>query len=332
MISAIYIERELRQQSRVKELLLRFPNVPHIECEHYSELFNRNHQNFRLQKKMPALILAKKDNKYVLPTPVGYGVGAQHNYYFSHMLNCMYDCRYCFLQGLYNSANYVLFINYESFEQDMERIVATHQGESVGLFSGYDCDSLALEPVSQFVDYFLGFFAKHPQAILELRTKSTQVRTLLDREPLSNCIVAFSFTAEPISNALEHKVPKVQKRLDALGRVQQAGWPIGLRFDPVIYTDTYQQDFTQLCKQVFAVVDVQKLHSVSLGAFRLPQQFMTKIVNLYPDEKLFAGQFEKQGTMMSYPKDLEQEMIAYCESVLFNYINADQYFYCDPVS
>ncbi len=332
MISAIYIERELRQQNRVQEILRRFPSVPYIECEHYSELFNRHHQNFRLQKKMPALILAKKDNKYVLPTPVGYGVGAQHNYYFSHMLNCMYDCRYCFLQGMYNSANYVLFINYESFEQEMEHIVAAHQGESVGLFSGYDCDSLALEPVTQFVDYFLDFFAKHPQAILELRTKSTQVRTLLDREPLSNCLVAFSFTAEPISNALEHKVPKVQKRLDALGRVQQAGWPIGLRFDPVIYSDTYQGDFTKLCEQVFAVVDTQKLHSVSLGAFRLPQQFMTKMVNLYPDEKLFASQFEKQGAMISYPEDLEQEMMAYCESVLFNYINADQFFYCDPVS
>ncbi len=332
MISAIYIEREMLEQHRVQKILQRFSNVPHIECDHYSEIFNRNHQNFRLQKKMPSLILAKKDNKFVFPAPEGYGVGARHNYYFSHMLNCVYDCRYCFLQGMYNSANYVLFINYESFEQEIERVIRSHCGETVGLFSGYDCDSLALEPVSGFVDYFLDIFRKYPQAILELRTKSTQVRFLLDREPLSNCIVAFSFTPESISNSLEHKVSSVHKRLDALRRVQDVGWPIGLRFDPVIYSDNYQQDFNSLCEQVFSVVDVEKLHSVSLGAFRMPQKFMSKIVNLYPDEKLFAGNFQRRGEMVSYPETMEQEMMGYCEAILFKYIDRNQLFYCDPVS
>ena len=29
------------------------------------------------------------------------------------MYNCIYDCRYCFLQGMYSSANFVLFVNFE---------------------------------------------------------------------------------------------------------------------------------------------------------------------------------------------------------------------------
>ena len=31
------------------------------------------------------------------------------------MYNCIYDCKYCFLQGLYSSANYLVFVNYEDF-------------------------------------------------------------------------------------------------------------------------------------------------------------------------------------------------------------------------
>ena len=46
----------------------------------------------------------------VLKTPDNFTIGFKKNYYFSHMLNCIYDCKYCFLQGMYNSANYVLFI------------------------------------------------------------------------------------------------------------------------------------------------------------------------------------------------------------------------------
>lgn len=331
MFSSIYIEKELVQNARVQEILGRFPNIPHIDCDHYSELFNRNHQNFRIQKQTPSLILARKDNKYVLPVPEGYGVGADRNYYFSHMLNCVYDCRYCFLQGMYNSANYVLFINYESFEHEMETIINSHADETVGLFSGYDCDSLALEPVSGFVKYFLRLFEKYPQAILELRTKSTQVRTLLERDPLNNCIVAYSFTAESVSKALENKVPSLSKRIDALRRVQNHGWPIGLRFDPVIYSESYEQDFKTLCQQIFAVVDASSVHSVSLGAFRLPRKFMSKMINLYPDEKLFAGSFERHGNMLSYPVGLEQEMMDNCKAVLLTYIKPEQLFRCDPV-
>ena len=31
------------------------------------------------------------------------------------MYNCLFDCRYCFLQGMYNSSNFVIFVNYEDF-------------------------------------------------------------------------------------------------------------------------------------------------------------------------------------------------------------------------
>ena len=100
---------------RTLDLLRQFPGASQIPCQRYTEIFNRKAQSFRLQKKKPALILAAKFDNYILPTPPGYGIGANKNYYFSHMLNCIYDCRYCFLQGMYRSAHYVLFVNYDDF-------------------------------------------------------------------------------------------------------------------------------------------------------------------------------------------------------------------------
>ena len=72
------------------------------------------------------------------------------------MLNCVYDCRYCFLQGMYRSANYVLFVNYDDFRVQIEESISSCKGNSI-YYSGYDCDSLALEPVSHFCDYFWKF-------------------------------------------------------------------------------------------------------------------------------------------------------------------------------
>ena len=103
MIHTIYIEDEVRDHPRTLKICERFPNAVKISCDRYTRVFNNNSQNFRLQKKNPALILARKHKKHVLPTPIGYGIGSERNYYFSHMLNCLYDCRYCFLQGMYLS-------------------------------------------------------------------------------------------------------------------------------------------------------------------------------------------------------------------------------------
>ena len=68
------------------------------------------------------------------------------------MLNCIYDCEYCFLQGKHMSAHYLLFINYEDFMHEIEQKIKKNKFNDSHFFSGYDCDSLALEGITGFVD------------------------------------------------------------------------------------------------------------------------------------------------------------------------------------
>ncbi len=328
MISTIYIEAEIAEHPRTLDILKRFPYASKVACERYGEIFNRKSQNFRLQKKQPALILAKKHKGMVLPTPKQYAIGAEHNYYFSHMLNCLYDCRYCFLQGMFQSAHYVLFINYEDFIEDMHASLEQHNGQAVHFFSGYDCDSLALDPVTNFTDEFLPFFEKNPNALLELRTKSTQTRNLLKRNPIQNCVIAFSFTPDKIASALEHKAPNIEKRLNAIIDLQQAGWQIGLRFDPLIYTKEYKKEYTELFTRLFSRINVDLVHSVSLGSFRLPKAYFRKVEKLYPDEKLFSAPMEEEDNNIGYSAEIRNDMLAFCTNIITQHIPAEKFFPC----
>lgn len=328
MIQTIYIEESIRQHSRVGEICARFPKAQTVTCARFGEVFNPKAQNFRLQKQQPALILAEKYQRFVLEAPAGYGIGADKNYYFSHMLNCLYDCRYCFLQGMYQSAHYVLFVNYEDFQQQIRQICAESPDEAIHFFSGYDCDSLALEPVTGFAAQFLPVFAELDNAWLELRTKSTQVRTLLEREPLPRCIVAFSLSPDAIAAKVEAGAPPLVRRLDAMVKLQTQGWQLGLRFDPLIYTSDYRLHYRTLFEQVFARIDPDRVHSVSLGVFRLPENYFKKMHKLYPEEKLFAGPLISQQGMVSYREELEQEMIDFCSEALLKYIPRAKFFPC----
>ena len=114
-MDTIYIEKQIRSLPRTEAILKRYPKARQVLIDRYTEVFNAPSQNFRVQKNNPALILAHKHGNRVIETPPGYHIGGENNYYFSHMLNCIYDCRYCFLQGMYRSANYVVFINYDDF-------------------------------------------------------------------------------------------------------------------------------------------------------------------------------------------------------------------------
>lgn len=328
MIDTLYIETAIERHPRVTAIRERFSGARVVSCDRYGEVFNPKAQNFRLQKQRPALILAEKYQKFVLPAPAGYGIGGRHNYYFSHMLNCLYDCRYCFLQGMYQSANYVLFVNYEDFQQRIREICRETPDQEVYFFSGYDCDSLAFEPVTGFAEQFLPVFAELPNARLELRTKSTQIRSLLNREVVPQCVVAFSLSPDTIADKVEAKAPNVAKRIEAAAKLQQQGWSIGLRFDPLIYQHDYRQIYRELAEQVFSVIDADALHSVSLGVFRLPEQYFKKIHKLYPDEKLFASPLQTAEGMVSYRADLEQAMMADCSAMLREYIPEDKFFPC----
>lgn len=324
MIDTIYVEEEAASHPRARNLLARHSRSLVVPIGGYGEVFNRVHQSFRLQKRKPSLILASKRGSLVLPAP--YGIGGARNFYFSHVLNCLYDCRYCFLQGMYRSAHYVLFVNYEDFQEAILRTAEETPGEEVYFFSGYDGDSLALESLTGFAEAFLPFFAGNPRLVLELRTKSVAIRPLVAREAFPNCVVAFSFTPEAFSKALEHGVPPVEQRITAAVKLAERGWPIGLRFDPLLYRPGYETLYRELFEKVFASLPLDSLHSVGFGAFRLPRDYFTRMARLYPEERLFASPLEQRSGMVSYVSAIEDEVTGFCRERLREHVPERQLF------
>ena len=114
-INTVYVENDIKNNTNTLNILQRIEFNEIIYCNKHTEVFNPKNQNFRIQKLQPSLILAKKHKNFILKVPKNFSIGFRKNYYFSHMLNCLYDCSYCFLQGMFYSANYLIYVNYEDF-------------------------------------------------------------------------------------------------------------------------------------------------------------------------------------------------------------------------
>jgi spore photoproduct lyase len=304
MSKTIFIESACLEDAKAKRYLAQYPNADVIACDHYKSVFNpKSSQNFRLQKQNPAMIIAQKEGKRVHPTPESFGIGSHNNYYFSHLLNCPYDCRYCFLQGMYPSAHYVWFVNYLDFMQDIKAIAKAKSNSY--FFSGYDGDSLALDKQTQFLECFIPFFQGLDDAKMEIRTKSALVEPLLKFEASEHIVCAFSLSPDIIIKNTEHRTASLEKRLQAIKKCAEHGWPIGLRFDPVIYFHNYEQAYRDLIDQVFKILPKESIHSISVGPMRFPKDYFNTIKKLYPDEPLFAQYFENNGNVLTYPQDIE---------------------------
>jgi len=303
----LYVEEGLLKNphTRLLEERLKAKVIP---IKHYGEIFNRHGSHFSLQKHRRALILAQKRGRLVYKIPYKFGFGTPHNYYFSHLLNCPFDCRYCYLQGMYRSAHYVLFLNFADFEKAILEKIGK---DSTAFFAGYHSDSLALEGYTNFLDYFLPLFEKHPTAVLELRTKSVNIHKLLQLRPIQNCIIAFSLNPEKIASVYEPHAPSLTQRLQAMGRLQEEGWNIGLRFDPIIYTRDYKDLYRPFFRRVLSLI--KDPHSITLGTFRLSPPLLKEMRRVNPQEQLLTLCQGREGLL---PPLKEREMLSFCLSLL----------------
>jgi spore photoproduct lyase len=308
-IHQIYIEKDLQTDPKVELILKKYPQSTIVYIEKYQEVFNRNKQNFRLQKETPCLILAKKYGKFIHSIPEEFGIGFDHHYYFSTTINCPFDCRYCFLQGLNKSSHYVIFINDLDFKSAISAEIAKNPHQTYAFFSGYDADSLALDSLSNFTYEYLPFFEQFSNAICEVRTKSVMIRPLLELKTIQNTLVAYTLNPQEIIERDEKKTPFLKARLQAIQKLQQAGYKIALRFDPMMVIENALSIYQQFFQQVFQEIDPNGIHSVTIGSFRLPKSVFQNYVKIDPYDFRLALLEETSSQEFSYPKEIVEKLL-----------------------
>ena len=154
-------------------MLAQFPQAEVIAIDHYKDIFCRSRQDYVRQHAAQNLILAAKHGELLYPgAPVCQSFGNEHFYYTSCVMNCVFDCEYCYLKGMYPSANLVVFVNLEDIFAEVEKRLAAHP---VYLCVSYDTDLLALEHLTGYAARWIEFVRRmntHGQSLrIELTNK-----------------------------------------------------------------------------------------------------------------------------------------------------------------
>ena len=63
-------------------------------------------------------------------------------------------------------------------------------------------------------------------------------------------------------------------RLKAMEKLQEKGWQIGLRFDPLMCIENFKQEYALLFKKILSII--KKPHSITLALFAFLFQYLKK--------------------------------------------------------
>ena len=330
--SHIYIEEALLGGEEAEAILWKFPKAKCIPIRHYKDLFNRRKQNRALQEKSRKLILAKKEGQRIYPgAPVCQSFSESAFYYASLLMNCPFHCEYCYLQGMYPSANLVLFLNLEDYFSDCQRLIK--EKGSLYLCISYDTDLLALEELYPFVERFARFLEEEPDLRIEVRTKAggeslfrRLLKMHLSEDAKKRLIFAFTLSPEKIVSEAEHGTAGLKGRLKAIKMAMEEGFTLRLCFDPMLYHADWESLYTELLETVFREIPMEKLYDVSVGSFRISESYLKAMTKACGASPYTSFPYENTDGYYHYPKELLLKMEGFLEQRLLEKLPKEKIF------
>lgn len=299
--SHIYIEKKVEDHPRTMAILAHYPHARRITIDKYTDVFHRPRQNFMTQKQSQQLILAEKQQDfYYRGSPLCEDFGHRHFYYTTQMMNCPFNCSYCYLKSLYPAAHLVVFVNSRDTFEAIEKTLLPGLDAPPYLAISYDCDLLSMNRITGFFEEWIDFAGRHPEITIEIKTKIGHY----SGEPLPpNLILAWSLLPQGVIDLYEQRTPSLNMRLSAIKKALSADVSVRLSIEPILPIADGEHHYRHFINTLAQNIDLGKIYDVNIGGFRLSKKQYKAFVKVDPTAQFFAHPFGNHENTMFFPEN-----------------------------
>ena len=306
-IRRILIERGAKNDSLVQHILSKLPKTP-IENVEPDELALREDIE-EMDKESLRLIHFSGD--FIKPCPgtkryicCGYKI-------LNVGINCPMDCSYCFLQSYVNQPSLRIFTNLEDKLNVIGEFIDSVPDRIFRIGTGEFTDSLALDYFTGWTRFLLPFFSNRKNCILELKTKTSFIKGLINSSYRERIVIAWSLNTHRIITNEEHKTANLKSRILAARECQKAGFVLAFHFDPLINYKGWADEYEEIVQLLERYIDPESIIWISIGSFRYMPELKLAIKKRYPGLNIFDGEFVKcPDGKFRYFKPIRVEMYA----------------------
>lgn len=243
---AIYYEKEIVNYDLGKELMEKYKEVPKIEIE--------NHNNIEEMRKKSNKEFANMKRNLII------GVRKTHKFVENHKTSdylvpytssgCTAACMYCYLVCNYNKCAYLrLFVNREKM---LDKIIKTSEKSEKELTFeiGSNSDLILENTITNNLVWTIENFKNTNKGKLTFPTKFDMVDPILPLDHQGKVIIRVSVNPEEIINKVEFGTSRLKGRIEAINKLKEAGYKIGILIAPVILVENWKELYHNLIKRL----------------------------------------------------------------------------------
>jgi spore photoproduct lyase len=239
-----------------------------------------------------------------------------------HASGCPFRCAYCFLQTTaffrFNKAALMglVYSNWQEMIEEVKEWLAAPTPRM--LIVGELQDGLAFDSAYAAVTgkplshHLIPLFAAQNKHRLIFLTKSTLIKHALNLEPTPQVVFSWSVNSEYVGRRWEQGAPLPSRRFAAASKLQEAGWPIRFRLDPMIPYHDSEDTWTRGYAETIERINGLAPEMVTIGALRASTMGLVTAArkNDRPTD-LFDYLSEKDPSGFKYRLPFEQQVEMY---------------------
>lgn len=240
----IFYERGIENYELGEELLKKYIDIPKVIIE--------NHNNIEeMRKKQNSEFLNMKRNLII-------GTRKTHKFVENHKVSdylvpytssgCIAACMYCYLVCNYNKCSYLrLFVNREEM---MDKIikVSNNSEKELTFEIGSNSDLILENTITNNLPWTIENFKKSNKGYITFPTKFQMVDDILNLDHNGRVIVRMSLNPAEIIKKIEYGTSPLEGRINAINKLKEAGYKVGILIAPVIMVDRWKELYLELIK------------------------------------------------------------------------------------
>lgn len=322
----IYLDPKSRDDVVTRRILQHFPNLPVVEVVDKAQI-KRPLEHTHAKKQ---LYLTHYEGD-PLKSCQGMGDYVCCQYFTLALVSdCHLECTYCILQDyLQNNPVITVYTNVgEIFSQVGDRL-ARHPDRIFRIGTGELSDSLALDHITGHAEDVVRFARETPNAVMELKTKSSNIERLLKLDHAGRVVVSWSVNPQKYIDSDEHKCASLTERLDAARRCADAGYRIGFHFDPLLMLDDWESEYAGVVSQIGSRFVPKEIAWVSLGSLRFTPDLRKIASERFPRSRLMTGElFPSRDGKVRYFRPLREKMYAHLKGLIERELSQVPHYLC----
>ncbi len=306
-VTKLYIDKEVEEYTNVKDFISRIDLEGEIVDDQQVIFDIIQESSDPIQKAKEVIFLTRNKGAFIKKCP-GTSIYTCCGYKILHIGTfCDMDCSYCILQTYFHPPIMQYFVNHIDMMKELDQVFEEKSINRIG--TGEFTDSLIWEKWTDIASKLVTKFSKQNNSILELKSKTVNIKKLENLDHNGKTILAWSMNTPYVIKEEERDTTPLKARLNAAKKVESWGYKLAFHFDPMVIYDNCHGEYKQVVRDIFDHVSPENVAYISIGSFRFMPDLKQIIQKRFQESTLVYGEFiHGLDNKMRYFKPLRLKM------------------------